>query len=143
MATERGGTVQHLHVQAVVRARVGSAGVFTKEITRVLGWNTAEMSKKRSILCRVLGGEDMHTWAGMIGYVTKSAGTPDYQVFHQQVTAAEMDLGRQVYAQLGGLNRNVVMLNPSNLLERVYHYRQTELSGRIGVTFMATVVRML
>lgn len=70
MGLERGGTLMHLHIQAVIRLHIASASEATKLIKRHLGWADADSAcpPGAMVLSRKLRNKGLHTWHGMIGY---------------------------------------------------------------------------
>lgn len=125
MGIERGGTLNHLHMQCLVRALTSSSKHFSREVRVMLGWHEGALKTDGSISAKSLSGKDMHTWVGMIGYCTKDAGRPDYQVFSKGVSTADFIMGRDRYAQFASVNKNEVLLTPHNILERAHMYYKT------------------
>lgn len=79
---ERGSSEQHCHLQSVVEIETASAGEFTKEIKRVLGWDKPSAGRRQPgnthLMSRELTGRHMHNFVPMVGYCMKDKGLPHF-----------------------------------------------------------------
>jgi hypothetical protein len=53
------------------------------------------------VTVKLLKGDGMHTWIGMVGYCMKSSEHPDFRNFTIGVSEADIEAGRALHLRLG------------------------------------------
>lgn len=141
MGIERGGVNFKLHMQLIVKVVTTSPTMLKNLIIEAIGWLKVDRIK---LCAKELAGEGVHTWTGMIGYVTKDTGEGHSKLFSKGVSDEDIEAGRELYAALGAPNKNIVLLGQANLIDRANMYYKFKYgSSRLGVGFMQTVMKML
>lgn len=141
LGVEKGGVAFKLHMQIVVKFVTTSPIMLKKLLVEAVKWHKEDRIK---ICAKELKGAGVHTWTGMIGYVTKDQGASHFQRALKGVTEEDVEAGRELYAALGAPNKNVVSLTQGNILDRALMYYKFKFCGsRFGFGFLPTVMKML
>lgn len=140
MGVEQGGTAFLRHMQIVMQYTSTSPAMFRIELQKCLKWAKADRVR---VSAKELKGEGVHTWHGMLGYVTKDVGLEHYVLHHKNVDEAAFVEGTEVYARHGAPNKNVITLNQGNIIDKVGMFFQFKLRSPPRMTFLGTLARML
>lgn len=120
---ERGGRVQHLHVQAVMVVQVHAAHrqlfeYHVKEYLAADGGGSAGRPIMRFKPC-----EASQPFSYMLGYVQKDMGQPHYRCVAHRVTADELVQGRADYATVAvSFRQERISINKTSLHDRVFGF---------------------
>ena len=147
-ATEKGGTLQHLHLQGVVEAMVIGTDALRRHLKSALGWDDrrlpAELKGKTHICIRTLRNTGLHTWHGMLGYCSKDAEEVHFQQFMVGVSEEDLALGKEQYALHGNKDKNnTVQLTPYTLIERAAQWAKVKMQRTSGISLHQAVVSMI
>jgi hypothetical protein len=144
MGLERGGMLHHLHCQAVIRVAATNAANVTKNIKRFLGWTKNNPARPAGavVSSKKLTGKRLHTWLGMLGYVTKDQGKDHYElVATDDITPEDFEEGRRQYLLMGaGDLKFRCSLTPRNLLPKAIHFKTFHMRDRFNRNCLAYVL---
>lgn len=150
MGIERGETLYNLHAQCVVEVVTSSTRKFAADLKRALGWNALgpndALKGQTHVKVTILKQVGLHTFHGLLGYISKDEGKGDWFRFKSKgVTAEDVAKGKERFAQYGAVNKNVVVLTPFTVMGRAQHWHDTKSGGCIadGTTFIEYVTTML
>uniref|UniRef100_A0A7S0V9Q3 Replitron C-terminal domain-containing protein n=1 Tax=Hemiselmis tepida TaxID=464990 RepID=A0A7S0V9Q3_9CRYP len=102
--------------------------MLNKELSYALGWYGDGKPQRGRIMCRVLKQEGVHTWDGMLGYVFKYHGHPDFLNFSIGVSDDDIERGRDLYSRLGaGDFKHRTALSAKNVILRAAMFWQIQL----------------
>mmetsp|Transcript_39255 Transcript_39255/g.65943 ORF Transcript_39255/g.65943 Transcript_39255/m.65943 type:complete len:406 (+) Transcript_39255:751-1968(+) len=148
-ATERGGKLHYLHIQAVLRIDTKCAGNVTKMLNKLFGWNKNDPACPKtgtSICAKKLTNKGLHTWHGMQGYVTKEDGKAHYRMVKTaNITEQDLKEGRRRYLMLGaGPLKGRAALSPRNLLIKAHLYHHMNMNAKYhGKSLAYTIMKMI
>ena len=86
----------------------------------------------------------LHTYVGMIGYCVKDKGQQHFDVVHNNITQAELEVGIEEYMKYGTIfANNKVVLTSRILLERCLTYAHYEMKKQLGSQLPGVLLSML
>jgi len=143
-ATERGGKLQHLHIQGVIELKLQTGREVRKLLILAMGWETAATKPPLGmIMVKVLSQQGLHTFLGLVGYCVKDERRDHFQIVAKNITEADFNKGRSEYVLYGKVDESDrVELNVKSLMPRMVQYfrycYKKQIAGTIDILDVLT-----
>lgn len=147
-SAERGGKLHYLHIQAVVRVMTKCAGNVTKELNKLFGWRKGDPGCPTTgtvIIAKNLTNKGLHTWHGMIGYVTKDEGKAHFRMeITDNITPEDLKEGRRRYLMMGaGPLKGRCALTPRNILPKALLFHHMNMKAGLHPKSLPYTIRKM
>ena len=99
-----------------------------------------------NVMCKALTGIALHTFLGMVGYVTKDEGTPHFRLISHNVSQQQLEEGKLEYIKHGkGDLKGKVLLDMRNLFQKAKIFRDKKIANAESeeVPLVTVITKML